>query len=181
MLYIITNPRIATCLLSELTAASLGHDTSLSSSDPVISDSQARSLPYLQAVIKEGLRVHPTVVGLQSKEVPAGGDIWKGVRLPGGTHVGVCYWGLMRRPDVWGDDAAEFRPERWLESPPENLRAMEDAWELVFGYGRWQCLGKNVALMELNKVFVEVCDSISLFSTTWNDMKLTLGSVVTEI
>ncbi len=59
-------------------------------------------------------------------------------------------------PDVWGPDAHEFRPERWLEADPEKLRDMDGTLDLVFGYGRWQCLGRNVAMMELNKVFVEV-------------------------
>ena len=125
-------------------------------SQPIITDAEARAMPYLQAVIKEGLRIHPPVVGLMSKEVPAGGDTFKGQYLPGGTKIGYCAWGIFRRTDVWGEDANEFRPERWLDSSKDQLRLMEGTLELVFGYGRWQCLGKNIALMELNKVFVEV-------------------------
>lgn len=125
-------------------------------SQPIITDTEARAMPYLQAVIKEGLRIHPPVVGLMSKEVPSGGDTFKGQYLPGGTKIGYCAWGIFRRTDIWGEDANEFRPERWLDSPKDQLRLMEGTLELVFGYGRWQCLGKNIALMELNKVLVEV-------------------------
>lgn len=123
---------------------------------PIITDSEARTMPYLQAVIKEGLRIHPPVVGLMSKEVPRGGDTFKGHYLPEGTKIGYCAWGIFRRTDIWGEDADEFRPERWLESPEDRLHLMDSTLELVFGYGKWQCLGKNIALMELNKVFVEV-------------------------
>ena len=98
----------------------------------------------------------PPVVGLMSKEVPQGGDTFKGHYLPERTKIGYCAWGICRRRDVWGYDLDEFRPERWLEGPQDKLRLMEGTLELVFGYGRWQCLGKNIALMELNKVFVEV-------------------------
>jgi len=58
-----------------------------------------------------------------------------------------------------GPNAEEFRPERWLpeETPDENkLNEIESTLEQIFGLGRWQCLGRNVALIELNKVFVEL-------------------------
>lgn len=150
MLYIITNARVFNTLRAEI--ASLGP----APPDSIISDDKARTMLYLQAVIKEGLRIHPPAAGLMAKVVPAGGDTFNGVRLPEGTRVGYCGWGVMRRHDVWGIDSTEFRPERWLEASPEKVREMESTLELVFGYGRWQCLGRNVALMELNKVFVEV-------------------------
>ncbi|OLN95806.1 Pisatin demethylase 9 [Colletotrichum chlorophyti] len=147
-LHIITNPRVTAKLQAEIAAANL--------SWPIVSDGEAREKPYLQAVIKEGLRIFPPVVGQMSKEVPKGGDLFKGVYLPEGTRIGYCAWGIFRRADVWGSDAEIFRPERWLEADADKLRRMEGTLELVFGYGRWQCLGRNVALMELNKVLVEL-------------------------
>ncbi|RKK82857.1 hypothetical protein BFJ68_g16399 [Fusarium oxysporum] len=148
LLYVISTPRVVQAMRAEIDQAK--------PSLPIITDSEARAMPYLQAVIKEGLRIHPPVVGLMSKEVPKGGDTFKGHHLPEGTKVGYCAWGIFRRPDIWGEDSNEFRPERWLDCSQDQLRLMEGTLELVFGYGRWQCLGKNIALMELNKVFVEV-------------------------
>lgn len=148
LLNIISNPRVLEALRREIDQAK--------PSWPVIRDDEARAMPYLQAVIKEGLRTHPPVVGLMSKQVPPGGDTFKGVYLPEGTKIGYCAWGTQRRKDIWGQDANEFRPERWLEASGERLRLMESTLELVFGHGRWQCLGRNIALLELNKVFVEV-------------------------
>ncbi|KAJ0342059.1 hypothetical protein COL154_009463 [Colletotrichum chrysophilum] len=57
---------------------------------------------------------------------------------------------------VYGPDADVFRPERWLEAEDDQLKSMTAQWELVFKYGKWQCLGKTVALLEMNKVFVEL-------------------------
>jgi cytochrome P450 len=149
MLHLITNPRVLAKLLDEIRATTIA--------GPLISDSEARALPYLQAVIKEGLRIFPPVAGLMAKEVPPGGDTWKGVFLPGGTRIGYGAWGIFRNKGLWGADADEFRPERWLEGPPEKIRELESTLDLVFSYGRWQCLGRPVAMMELSKVFFEVC------------------------
>lgn len=147
MLHIISNARVVNKLRAEIKEKK--------PTWPVISDAEARGMPYLQAVIKEGLCMFPPVAGLMAKEVPAGGDSFKGIFLPEGTRIGYCAWGVARWPAIWGDDAHEFRPERWLETPADKLRDMDSTVELVFGYGRWQCLGRNLALMELNKVYVE--------------------------
>lgn len=122
----------------------------------IITDETARSMPYLQAVIKEGLRIFPPAGGLMAKEAPQGGHHWKGIFIPGGTRVGSCVWGIFRRQDIWGDDANEFRPERWLDSAPDKLQRMEGTLELIFSHGRWKCLGRPIAVMELNKIFVQV-------------------------
>jgi cytochrome P450 len=120
-----------------------------------ITDAEARRLPYLQAVIKEGLRIYPPATGLMSKEVPAGGDTVKGFFMPGGTGIGWTTLGLMRNVKIWGEDADVFRPERWFEGTPEEIRKREIDMEMVFGYGKYQCLGKHIAYLELNKVFVQ--------------------------
>lgn len=158
MLYTITSPRILSILLEEITASA--------PSSP-ITDAEARNMTYLQAIIKEGLRIWPPVTGLSSKEVPKGGDVVNGVFIPGGTHIGYAAFGLVRDKEIWGEDANEFRPERWLVEDNVRLKEMEAAWELVFGYGRWQCLGKNVAMMELNKVVVEVGPELLLWE--WSE------------
>lgn len=146
-LYIITNPRILAKLRAEISSSSI--------SSP-IRDSEAKKLPYLQAIIKEGLRIHPPFVGLLSKEVPPEGDVINGMFIPGGCSISYCGFGIFRNKKTWGEDANLFRPERWLEYSPEELREAESVLDLIFSGGRWQCLGRNLAQMELNKVFVEV-------------------------
>ena len=47
-------------------------------------------MPYLQAVIKEGLRIHPPITGLLTKVVNPGGEVAKGRFVPGGTGIGQC-------------------------------------------------------------------------------------------
>jgi cytochrome P450 len=49
-----------------------------------------------------------------------------------------------------------FRPERWLEASGDQLQRMDKTVDLVFGYGRYQCLGKNIAMIEMRKTFTEV-------------------------
>lgn len=147
MLYIMTNAQVQEKLLRELSTAKI--------SNP-IKDAEARELRYLQAVIKESLRIYPPVTGLFLKEVPPGGDTLNGIFVPGGACIGSAAFGVMRNPKIWGQDADLFRPERWLEADGEILQQMELNLELNFGYGKYQCLGKNVARIELNKVFVEV-------------------------
>lgn len=57
--------------------------------------------------------------------------------------VGICWWGTSRNKKVYGEDADVFRPERWLETSPEELEIMEKINELIFSPGKWQCLGKK--------------------------------------
>ena len=105
----------------------------------------------------------PPTTGFGSKQAPAAGDVICGFRIPGGTQVAQNFAGLARLRSVWGDDAQVFRPERWLEvddgseEGKERLRMMSLVIDLGFGNGKYQCLGKRIALMELSKIFVEVC------------------------
>jgi hypothetical protein len=172
MLFVMTNPRVVNRLRAEITARSIP-------SDRVVTNAEALGMPYLQAIVKEGLRMFPPITGLMSKQVGPRGDTFKGVWLPGGTKIGNCTWGLLRRKDIWGEDAEVFRPERWLEvADAEKLREMEGTVDLVFGFGKYQCLGRNIAFLELNKAFVEVSFFLDLcgFSQTCpNDISLFHG------
>ena len=153
MLYILTNPPVYAKLQSEIdTAIAAG-----SISHPVVSNSEAVALPYLQACIKEGLRLWQPLNGIQTKISPAEPVTINGVYIPGHTQVALSQHNMMRRKDLFGMDAEVFRPERWIDGEKEVIKGYERVWELSFASGRFTCLGKGVALMEVGKVFVEVC------------------------
>lgn len=145
--YVVTNPRVLTKLRAEITNA---HAPS------PISDAQAKSLPYLQAVIKEGLRLCPPITGIMFRDVPPGGDAYNGTFIPGGTIIGSSVMGVFMNKTIWGDDAESFRPERFFEGSESELREREAVADTSFGYGRWRCLGRSIALMELGKAVTEV-------------------------
>ncbi|KAL4877399.1 cytochrome P450 [Aspergillus karnatakaensis] len=151
-LFLITNPLASAKLRDELDhAAQRGRI-----SRPVITYEQAQALPYLQACVQESLRIWPPVMGLMQKVVPPGGDTLHGMFIPEGTQIGYSAWGVHRNPDVFGSDADLFRPERWLEAEGEYLLEMNRTMELVFGSGRYACLGKQVAMIEISKAIAEI-------------------------
>lgn len=121
-----------------------------------VTDAEARQLPYLQAAVKEGLRIKAPAAGLLFKSVPPEGDMINGMFIPGGTQIGTSPFGVYHSEGIFGEDAAVYRPERWLGPDTERIAAMSNTVDLVFSVGKYQCLGKPVALMEINKVFVEV-------------------------
>jgi cytochrome P450 len=117
-----------------------------------------KTLPYLQACILEGLRFGPPLTGILPKQTPPEGDVIDGKFIPGGTAIGVAFYALQRNKKVYGDDADVFRPERWLPGAvePDQRKKMDQSVDTIFMHGRFYCLGKSVAFIELNKVFVEV-------------------------
>jgi cytochrome P450 len=144
-----------------------------------IKDSEARQLPYLQAVIKEGLRILPPASGPFFKTVPEGGDVINGMFVPAGTQIGSSPLAIHHSKKIFGDDAETFRPERWLEADEERLALMANTLDLVFHYGKYMCLGKSVAMMEFNKIFVEV--SMVWFKGSCRSEGLTLDAVVEAV
>lgn len=107
-----------------------------------------------QAVLHEGLRLTTPAVSGFPKRVPPEGDTICGRFVPGGTDIFLNIWLMLRNKEVFGQDAEVFRPERFLEC--DKLLKTVD---LVFGHGRWTCLGKTIAWIELHKVVVQVCGS----------------------
>ncbi|KAG4436051.1 Cytochrome P450 monooxygenase aba1 [Cadophora sp. M221] len=123
---------------------------------------QAKSLPYLQAVIYEGIRMRPPLLGLLPKVVPAGGDEFHGQYVPANTAICMNMSSLLCSQKLFGADADLFRPERFMELSGDKRKTMERDVELVFGYGQWMCVGKTVAFLELNKAIFEIYRSFDL-------------------
>jgi cytochrome P450 len=110
-------PRVYQAAVQELDSA-----TELSSP---ITFEQGQHLPYIQACIKEGLRLQPAVGMLLERIVPKGGATLDGIFFPAGTIVGINPWVVAIDKSVYGQNAQEFRPERWLEASAEDHRLME--------------------------------------------------------
>ncbi|KAH7112072.1 cytochrome P450 [Dendryphion nanum] len=122
-------------------------------SDPVTFQ-QAQTMPYLQAVIKESLRIHPAVGTILPRVAPQGGLKLAGTYIPEGTEVGANAWVLHYSKNIFGEDAAVYRPERWLEPKDEN--DVRESMMFAFGGGSRSCLGKNISLLEMTKVLPQI-------------------------
>lgn len=85
---------------------------------------QSQSLDYLQACLKEAMRVRPAVGLNITRLVPPEGAELDGHFFPGGTTIAANGWVLHRDKETFGQDADDFRPERWLEDE-ERAKKME--------------------------------------------------------
>lgn len=122
----------------------------------IISEDQAKQLPYLHACVHESLRFAPTISQLPRLS-PRGTGLELGGRyVPPGYSVSTSPWIIGRSKALYGPDADVYRPERWLEASPRRLRKW-DTESFHFGYGGRKCAAKGFALMQMYKAVAEVC------------------------
>ena len=112
---------------------------------------QVSKLPYLHAVVREGMRLFSSPTFPIERRVPLGGATIAGMFFPEGTSVGCLPAALHLNKTVFGDDADQYRPERWLTNDPEELKKLEIA-HMGFSRGRRVCLGQHIAMMQMKKV-----------------------------
>jgi cytochrome P450 len=109
--------------------------------------------PYLDATIKEALRLRPVVTAVGrylTAPLEIGGHL-----LPAGVSINPSIYLLHRRPDLYPEPEA-FRPERFLDNPPGTYQ-----W-IPFGGGVRRCLGASFALFEMKIVLQTILDQVSL-------------------
>lgn len=124
--------------------------------------------PYTLAVIKETLRMYPlagtfregtplTVLHAEDGGAPVSAE---GFDLVDGV------WELHYRPDLW-PRPREFLPERWLVAQGDPLFPVPHAWR-AFEHGPMNCIGKDLALLEIRLVLVHVARRYD-FETAWEE------------
>ncbi|KAM5353625.1 hypothetical protein ACJ41O_000275 [Fusarium nematophilum] len=123
------------------------------SKSPTFKESQ--QMPYLQAVIKEALRMHPATGLPLERIVPEGGATISGHFFPEGTIVGINTWVAHRDTRVFGEDAEIFNPERWLVDDAERI-SMMNRYYMPFGLGSRTCIGRHVSMLEMSKLIPRI-------------------------
>ncbi|KAL6706195.1 hypothetical protein ACN47E_005930 [Coniothyrium glycines] len=123
-------------------------------SSPIKYSETTTKLPYICASIKEAMRMHPSVGLSMQRHAPDEGIELSGKFIPKHYRVGLNPAVIHYDKDIYGQDADEFKPERWLVSE-EKWKAM-DRHLLIFGAGTRTCIGKNISLVELHTLVPEV-------------------------
>ncbi|KAI9922593.1 hypothetical protein PsorP6_001896 [Peronosclerospora sorghi] len=124
------HPRVEATLRAEV----LAHVPELAT-DPtyVPSIDRVQGLVYLDALRE---CIHDTVLS-------------DGTFVPRGTNVGLCHYGAARRTQTWGPDAADFRPEHFIDATTGTVRPPPSAHSNAFSGGPSVCVGKTLELLEM--------------------------------
>ncbi|GLB36521.1 putative cytochrome p450 [Lyophyllum shimeji] len=128
--------------------------------DPTF-DELNNKFPLLDAVLKETLRLHPavlenhheagdTIVVPLSEPLP--GTTETHLVIPKGTTIAIPLNVVHTDAEVWGPDADEFRPQRWIERKQAGIRGAREL--LAFSEGPRSCIGKAFALAEIKALTV---------------------------
>ncbi|WXC67453.1 hypothetical protein SNK03_013246 [Fusarium graminearum] len=135
-------------------------------------------MPYLNGVMHETLRLYPTVPltmrsALRDTRI---GDQY----IPEGTDVIVSIWYINRAPEIWGPDAAEFRPERWMTEdgkPNQNGGASSNYNFLTFLHGPRSCIGQGFAKAEMRCLLANMVKSFEWTLAMDNKLVLPRGVI----
>ena len=150
LVWLLKRPQVIEKVREEI-AASIAREGRF---DPLI----ISELPYITACLNESQRLSPSApatVRWLNKDTRLGK--WY---LPAGTCVAPCMYMTQRRKDVFGEDALEYRPERWLDGSCKPR-----PWEFFpFGGGRRACAGMAQARQQLRIILAEIVRRVTFES-----------------
>lgn len=165
---IVNNPKVHARLLAELKTVM----PRLDSQPPYL---ELEQLPYLSAVIKEGLRYSSPAASRTPRLVPPGGvTLPDGRFVPAGTRIGMAIYHIHYNDDIF-ENPRKFDPDRWMK-PAEEI-ATQLKFMVAFSRGTRSCLGINLAYMEMYMAVAYIIRrfELELVDTTektmvWDDM-----------
>lgn len=134
--------------------AKIREEVTRTPSEPTYDDLREH-MPYLDAAVKECLRLHPAVLELThvadkdtlvplEKPLPTTGE--RQILIPRGTIINIPVNTMQLDPEVWGADALEFKPERWLKMGNEKVVKRDI---IAFSAGPRICPGRHFAVIEM--------------------------------
>ncbi|XP_047331495.1 cytochrome P450 76A1-like [Impatiens glandulifera] len=141
--------------------------------DRKMEEADIDSLPYLQAVVKETLRLHPPIPFLVPRRAIED-TTFMGYDIPKGTQMFVNAWAIGRDPESW-ENPNVFQPERFLGS---DIDYKGQHYEMIpFGAGRRMCAGVPLAHRMLHLVLGtllhefdwELCNGVTSANIDWKE------------
>lgn len=119
----------------------------LSDPDAQITSTDIDKLPYLNAVLNETMRIFPPVP-ITLREADHDTTI-QGHFIPKETTIVICPWAINTSRQLWGDDAQEFNPDRWMGQGKANTGGADSNYAITtFLHGPRSCIGKDFAKAE---------------------------------
>ncbi|KAG9128431.1 hypothetical protein FRC07_012539 [Ceratobasidium sp. 392] len=157
-------PETQVKLRRELLESGLGDEPNMADLD---------KLPYLDNVVRESLRLYSPVPGTIREAahdvlVPVSksfkdryGVEQTHITLHKGDTVFLPVQATNRNKEIWGDDAKEFRPERW-DNLPQGAKAMPGVWGniMTFLVGNRSCIGYRFAVIEMKALIYSLIRAI---------------------
>jgi cytochrome P450 len=128
---------------------------------------EVNNMPYLEAVLKESMRLLPIPSWGLDRVVPLAGAMIAGKYIPGGTIVGCQMDAIHLNEGVYGKDSTSYRPERWLEADEEQRRLMDRSF-LTFSAGKRVCTGIHIAWLEMKKTLPLLLMNFNVRNSTRN-------------
>ncbi|KAL1706742.1 cytochrome P450 [Schizophyllum commune] len=180
-----THPEVQDRLRAEIRAAMEEHGK--------LSYNELEALPYLDAVCRETLRLYPPapqllrrvkkdvvlpfskpIIGEDGREVSE-------VLVPAGTVVVIAIMNANRNKEIWGEDADEWKPERWLEPLPASVTdahipGVYGNLMTFLGGGR-ACIGFKFSQLEMKVVLVELLNAFK-FSLSEKEVSWRMSNIV---
>ncbi|PGH00588.1 hypothetical protein GX51_05687 [Blastomyces parvus] len=146
--YLLTkHPDIQTRLRAEIRAG-------IPSGNSPITYADLESLPLLNGVCQEVLRLYPTVPMTVRESIRDTTIVGK--HVPKGTRILICPYAINRSPTFWGETGDEFLPQRWIDVKPDGTESVNhhggaatNFAQITFLHGQRSCIGKDFARAEL--------------------------------
>ena len=125
-------------------------------SEENITATTVSQLPYLNAILHEGLRLCPTIPDGMRRQVPKGGAHVAGHFLPEGTVVSIPQWATYLSASNFFSPTL-FAPERWLPKAPDSVYSgdRKDAFQ-PFSLGVHNCPGRSLAYIEMRLILARI-------------------------
>ncbi|KAI9594634.1 cytochrome P450 [Syncephalis fuscata] len=162
MHYLLQHPECFNRLANEIRSVYPNPDTPMVYKDVL-------AMTYLDAVLHESMRIQPIAIHGMPRIIPDGGTHLGDYFIPGGTTVMVSVGAMQMNKDVFPEPEL-FRPDRWIDSSPEQLAKMKFNFT-PFSVGPRACIGRSLAWMELRLTLAGLARHFTFVSSPENDMR----------